>query len=99
MSKISNPQSAVEQEDDMLPEYDFSSGIRGKYRHRKIAPDLPGVQFLTNSKGQKTAALLNLTIHDAIWQDVSASDPSEFQFLINEQTRSVFIDFNQHLTL
>jgi hypothetical protein len=99
MSKISNIDSAAEQEDDMLPEYDFSSGIRGKHRHRKMAPDLPGVQFLTNGKGQKTAVLLNLNIHDALWQDVSAPDPSEFQFLVTDQTRSVFLDFKQHLAL
>jgi hypothetical protein len=99
MSKISNAQSAPDQEDEMLPEYDFSSGIRGKHRTRKIASDLPGVQFLTNSKGQKTAVLLNLNIHDALWQDISATDPSEFQFLVNDQTRSVFLDFKQHLTL
>jgi hypothetical protein len=55
-----NPQA---QPDQMLAEYDFSQGGRGKYYSRNLGPQLPGVQFLKNDQGQKTAVLLNLQVH------------------------------------
>jgi hypothetical protein len=36
MAQINPPQ--VELDDDMLPEYDFSKGIRGKHAHRVGKP-------------------------------------------------------------
>ncbi len=102
MSKTSNnSQSISNQDDDILPEYDFSQGVRGRHRHRKMGLDLPGVQFLTNAQGQKTAVLINLQIHSELWQQVlsQSSDNSDFQFLIDTHNHSVFLDFKEHLKL
>jgi hypothetical protein len=103
MSKISDPQAIPDQEDDMLTEYDFSNGVRGKYRDRNLMVQIPGVQFLRNSQGQKTAVLLNLQVYQNLWLDVLADIPDqlEFQYLTDEQnhTQSVFIDFKAHLSL
>ena len=103
MSKISNSQAIPEQEEEMLPDYDFSNGIRGKYRDRNLASDIPGVQFLKNSRGQKTAVLLDIQMYQDLWQQVSSrnSDQSEFQYLTNTQnhTQSVFLDFKTNLVL
>lgn len=101
MSKTSNSQSISNQDDDMLPEYDFSQGVRGRHQHRKMGLDLPGVQFLTNAQGQRTAVLLNLQIHGELWQQALSqySDNPDFQFLIDTHNHAVFLDFKEHLKL
>jgi hypothetical protein len=87
----------------MLPNYDFSNGVRGKYRDRNLSVPLPGVQFLKNSRGQKTAVLLDLQIHRDLWQKISSQnlDLTDFQYLTNTQnhTQSVFLDFKTNLPL
>jgi hypothetical protein len=87
----------------MLPDYDFSHGVQGKHRDRNLTSPLPGVQFLKNSRGQKTAVLLDLSIHQDLWQQVSNenSGQGEFQYLTNAQnhTQSVFLDFKTNLTV
>jgi hypothetical protein len=86
----------------MLAEYDFTQGVRGKYRDRNLAPQLPGVQFLRNSRGQKTAVLLNLEIYQNLWHQIVGNiDQSEFQYLTDTQnhTQSVFLDFKTNLAL
>jgi hypothetical protein len=103
MNNPSNSQAMPDQDDEMLAEYDFSQGVRGKYYDRDLAPKLPGVQFLKNARGQKTAVLLNLQMHRDLWQQVAGSDPSqmEFQYLTDAEThiQSVFLDFKTHLSL
>jgi hypothetical protein len=103
MSNMANPQAIPEQDDEMLAEYDFSKGVRGKHRDRHLAPQLPGVQFLKNTRGQKTAVLLDLAVHQALWQQTIASNPdqSDFQYLTDTEshTQSVFLDFKTHLEL
>jgi hypothetical protein len=103
MSSTSNSQAIPDQDDEMLAEYDFSNGVRGKHRDRNLAPKLPGVQFLKNTRGQKTAVLLDLEVHQKLWQQVIANDfdPSEFQYLMDSEnhTRSVFLDFKTHLEI
>ncbi len=103
MSPTSKSQAMTDQDDEMLSEYDFSHGVRGKYFDRNLAPQLPGVQFLRNSKGQKTAVLLNLQVHQSLWQQILSNhiDESEFQYLTDSQThtQSVFIDFKTNLVL
>jgi hypothetical protein len=29
-----------------------------------------GIQFITDSKGQKTAAVIDLRVHKALWEDI-----------------------------
>jgi hypothetical protein len=103
MSKIStNPQPLL-QDGEMQPEYDLSRAVRGRRHHHKVGIDIPGVQFLTNDRGQKTAVLFNLTLHQDLWAITIQQYPNlnNFQFLIDSQqnTRSVFLDFNHHLPL
>jgi hypothetical protein len=103
MSKNPNLQSLSNPEDEMLAEYDFSQGVRGRHRSRKVGIDLPGVQFLTDDRGQKTAVLLDLQIHAELWQQISSQYPNAtgFQFLVDPQNRSiaVFLDFKNHLSI
>jgi hypothetical protein len=102
MSKISNPQPLLH-DGEMLAEYDLSNAVRGRRHQHNVSIEIPGVQFLTNDRGQKTAALLNLTLHQNLWETTIEQYPNltNFQFLIDTQhnTRSVFLDFNHHLTL
>jgi hypothetical protein len=103
MSNTANPQAISEQDDEMLAEYDFSNGVRGKHRDRQLAPQLPGIQFLKNARGQKTAVLIDLALHQAIWQQAIANHPdqSDFQYLtdVESHTQSVFLDFKTNLPL
>ena len=102
MSKIFNPQSLL-QDGEMLAEYDLSNAVRGRRHKHNVSIEIPGVQFLTNDRGQKTAVLLNLTLHQNLWHTTTEqySNQTDFQFLIDTQhnTRSVFLDFNHHLAL
>jgi hypothetical protein len=81
----------------------FTEGasVRGKYYGRNLAPQLPGVQFLKNDQGQKTAVLLNLQVHHELWQQVAdgSADRADFQYLTDSHTQFVFLDFKTHLTL
>ena len=103
MSKVSNPEVVSDQDDEMLVEYDFSNGVRGKHHDRALVPPLPGIQFLKDSSGQKTALLLDIQLHHDLWREIvsSSADPSEFQYLTVAQThtQSVFLDFKIHLEL
>jgi hypothetical protein len=100
MSKTSNPQPLL-QDGEMLAEYDLSQSTRGRRHTHKVGIDLPGVQFLTNAQGQKTAVLLDLDRHQALWETTASQYPGNFQFLIDSQnhTRSVFLDFAHHRPL
>jgi hypothetical protein len=98
-----NPQSIPDQDDEMFAEYDFSKGVRGKHRDRNLAPQLPGIQFLKNARGQKTAVLLDLAVHQELWQQTIEGQPdqSDFQYLTDAEshTQSVFLDFKTNLLL
>jgi hypothetical protein len=100
MSKTSNSQPLL-QDGEMLAEYDLSAATRGRRHTGKIGPDLPGVQFLTNAQGQKTAVLFDIDRHQDLWQTTSGQYPANFQFLIDSEhnARSVFLDFTHHLPL
>ena len=56
----------LEQEGEMLDEYDFSVGDRGKYyqayQNNNLTP-LPGIQFLRDYHQRRTGVLLDLQIH------------------------------------
>jgi hypothetical protein len=86
---------------EMLAEYDLTHAVRGRRHQQQIGIDLPGVQFLTNTQGQKTAVLLDLNLHQDLWNSTTTDYPdlTNFQFLINNHSRSVFLDFTHHLPL
>jgi hypothetical protein len=103
MSNTANPQVISAQDDEMLAEYDFSKGVRGKHCDRQLAPHLPGIQFLKNARGQKTAVLIDLVLHQVVWQEAIKNypDQSGFQYLTHAEshTQSVFLDFKTNLPL
>jgi hypothetical protein len=101
MNKISNPQPLLQDDGTMLAEYDLTHAVRGRRHQQQVGIDLPGVRFLTNAQGQKTAVLLDLNLHHDLWNRTTTEHPdlSNFQFLIDSQNRSVFLDFTHHLTL
>lgn len=59
-----------------------------------------GVQFITDSQGNKTAALVDLKEHSEFWADVREEDIelTDFQFLIDNQGQkiAVLLDFEKH---
>jgi hypothetical protein len=85
MTKVSN----TNDESEMLDEYDFSKGVRGKYFHS-----------ITNNQGRKTAVLIYLNKYPKIWTDVleKYGHLSSFQFLCNKQgeKNAVLLDFKEH---
>jgi hypothetical protein len=101
MNKISNPQALLQDDGEMLAEYDLTHAVRGRRHSQKVGIDLPGVQFLTNTQGQKTAVLLDLNLHQDLWNSTITDYPdlTNFQFLIDSHSRSVFLDFTHHLPL
>jgi hypothetical protein len=62
--------------------------------------NMRGVQFLTDNKGNKTAAIVDLQEHSAFWADVLAECGSsiDFQFLVDAQGEkiAVVLDFQKH---
>ena len=106
MNKVSNWQHESESDTavEMLEEYDFSQGVRGKYvkqyRHNNL-PTLPGIQFFTDERGRKTAVLVDLKQHQSLWKEIADKNrfDSNFQFLTDNlgEKIAVLLDFNQHL--
>lgn len=108
MTKVSNTNHDVEMfdEEDMLDEYDFSNGARGKYLNRypkNYQTSLQGIQFLTNNEGRKTAVLIYLKEHSKVWADVveKYGNMASFQFLTDEQGEktAVLLNFKEHLEI
>jgi hypothetical protein len=101
MNKISNPQALLQDDGEMLAEYDLTHAVRGRRHQQQVGIDLPGVQFLTNTQGKKTAVLLDLNLHQDLWNSTITDYPdlTNFQFLIDSHSRSVFLDFTHHLPL
>jgi len=108
MTKVSktNPDSELLDEDEMLDEYDFSKGVRGKYfQHypKNYQSTLHGIQFFTNNQGRKTAVLIYLKEHIKLWEDVveKYGNLNSFQFLTDEQGEKtvVLLNFKEHLEI
>ena len=102
MNKVSNTNDDAQ----ILDEYDFSKGVRGKYFHRhpkNYQTTLQGIQFFTNEQGRKTAVLINLKQHMKLWADVleKYGNKATFQFFRNEQGEktAVLLDFKEHLDI
>jgi hypothetical protein len=51
-------------------DYDFSRGVRGKYARRFAGGAMiPGVQFLVDEDGEKTAVVIDLRKNSELWED------------------------------
>jgi hypothetical protein len=50
-------------------EYDFSHGSRGNYASRAGGPMIPGVQFVVNAAGVRTAVVIDLRENSELWED------------------------------
>lgn len=59
-----------------------------------------GIQFLTDDRGKKTAAIVDLKEHNELWAAVIAESdpPSDLQFVVDEQHQriAVVLDFSKH---
>jgi hypothetical protein len=66
----------------------------------ELEKHLPGVQFLKNFLGQKTAVLIDLKEHSELWTEIEAEleIPLTVQFLTDEQGKysSVLLDLEEH---
>ncbi|MGK7877377.1 MAG: hypothetical protein AB4426_29990 [Xenococcaceae cyanobacterium] len=102
MSKTTDRQH----ESEMLDEYDFSQGVRGKYyqqyRNNNLKR-LKGIQFFADAHGRKIGALIDLKQHQALWHDVlnRYDHPAPFHFLIDDrgEKKAVILDFKKHLEI
>lgn len=59
------------QDSEMLDEYDFSGGVRGKYYqlyHSNNLLGLQGIQFLTDQQNKRTGVLIDLQYHQRLWE-------------------------------
>ena len=89
----------------MLDEYDFSQGVRNKYARQYQQTQhnlLPGVQFVTNSIGQKVGVLLDIQRHQHLWElHANQCSVDDIAFLMNSQgvRQAAFIEFESHLQL
>lgn len=65
--------------------------------------NMRGVRFLTDSKGKKTGAFVDLKEHSAFWEDVLAEcgEPTNFKFLVDEEGKpiAVLLEFEKHIDL
>ena len=96
----------LDQETEMLDEYDFSVGDRGKYyqayQNNNLTP-LFGVQFLRDYHQRRTGVLLDLQIHQKLWNEIIGKNPimENLQFLTDHQGHhlAVILNFKEHLEL
>ena len=96
----------VSQETEMLDEYDFSIGDRGKYYQayqNNNLSSLAGVQFLRDCHQRKTGVLLDLQEHQKLWNEVIGENSilEQLQFLTDHQGHylAVILNFKEHLSL
>ena len=54
---------------EMAREYDFSRGVRGKYARPQGGAMIPGVRFLIDAAGEKTAVVIDLRENSELWED------------------------------
>ena len=100
-TKINQPQDT-----EMLDEYDFSQGVRGKYHQvyqNNNLPKLQGIQFLTDQKNKRTGVFIDLLYHQQLWETVINQYPhlGNIHFLTDSQGQkiAVILNFQEHLTL
>ncbi len=91
---------------EILDEYDFSTGVRGKYYQHyqnNNLPSLKGIQLLRDRQNRKTGVLIDLQTQQNLWDTVSPKYDylSNIQFLTDNQGHkiAVFLNFQEHLSL
>lgn len=95
----------LEQDFEMLNEYDFSKGVRGKYYQqyqKSNVPALTGIQFVVDSQGKKTGVLINLHEHQTIIDEYLTEELSETVcYLVDKQgnQKAILLNFKDHLSL
>jgi hypothetical protein len=101
---MTKARSDFEPDTEMLEEYDFTKGVRGKYYQayeNNNLRTLPGVQFLVDYKGSKTGVLLYLSEHHNLCYEIISQGnyDQEIQYLVNNlgQKIAIKIDFSTHL--
>ena len=88
--------SKLTDDSEMLDEYDFSQGERGKYFQKyqnNNLTTLTGIQFLIDSKGRKTGVLIDIQKHHQLWLNTleeNQDNSNTFYFLIDENGRMNF---------
>ena len=94
------------EETEMLGEYDFSIGERGKYYQayqNNNLSSLPGVQFLRDHHQRRTGVLLDLQQHQSLWNEIIKDNSAldQLQFLMDHQGHylAVILNFKEHLSL
>lgn len=103
MSKIN---LNYEQNTEMLDEYDFSQGVRGKYYQKYQNNNLPtfkGVQFLTDNNNRRTGVFIDLKFHLNLINDLlkSYNNLPNLQFLTDNKGEKIalILNFKDHLQL
>jgi hypothetical protein len=107
MSKVSDSQSNAEiLDEEMLEEYDFSQGVRGKFgkfdrTKQRVMPS--GIQFVTDIQGRKTAVFVNLQEWARLWRKVVEQYPDleNLHFLVSDRGEkiAVLLEFDRHLAI
>ncbi|MGA9379393.1 MAG: hypothetical protein WBV73_11555 [Phormidium sp.] len=99
--------SKLTDDSEMLDEYDFSQGVRGKYfqkyQNNNLAT-LTGIQFLIDSKGRKNGVLIDIQKDHHLWLNALEENQihaNTFQFLIDEkgQKTAVMLNFKEYLKI
>lgn len=95
----------LEQDFEMLDEYDFSKGVRGKYYYQYQMSNvsaLIGIQFVVDSQGKKTGVLIDLNEYQTIIDKYLTEELSEtVYYLVDKQgsQKAIFLNFEDHLSL
>ncbi len=95
----------LEQDFEMLDEYDFSKGVRGKHyqRYKKSnVPTLTGIQFVVDSRGKKTGVLIDLHEYQTLIDEYLTEELSEtVYYLVDKQgsQKAILLNFKNHLSL
>lgn len=103
---MTETQTDFEQDSEMLDEYDFSAGVRGKYYHvyqKNNLKPLQGVQFVVNKYDIKTGVLIDLSEHQNLLDDVLAqfNFTDELQYVIDHKGDrvAILLNFKEYLPL
>lgn len=102
---MTKAQTDFDKDSEMLDEYNFSGGVKGKYyrayQKNNLKP-LQGVQFVVNKQGIKTGVLIDLNEHQNLLNDVLAQfNFANVQYVINHQGHqiAILLNFKEDLPL
>lgn len=103
---MTKAQIDFDKDSEMLNEYNFSGGVKGKYYHayqKNNLKPLQGVQFVVNKQGIKTGFLIDLSEPQNLLGNVLAQFNYTYnlQYVINHQGNqiAILLNFKEHLPL